>query len=358
MKRQMPENRVVTARGQQESGRCETGHSGLQRRISVRGNHMKRTAAALLALFFALTVGVCAADTGFSDVPERAWYAEAIHYVREKGLMNGTGNNMFSPDTEISRAMVAAVLYRNAGSPSAAGISLPADIPDGWYRDAAVWALESGVLTVDAGGRFNGNGQISRELLANALWVSAGRPSPGEAVTYADSGEITATDAVSWAKNAGLMNGVGGNRFDPSARTTRAVLATILMRLDSLPKQGEKKENGEMTMKINDTAVSVAWESNASVTALRELAANGPLTVNMSMYGGFEQVGALGASLPRSDEQTTTSPGDIVLYSGNQIVVFYGSNSWAYTRLGKITGLNAKELRTLLGSGNVTLTLE
>ena len=66
----------------------------------------------------------------------------------------------------------------------------------------------------------------------------------------------------------------------------------------------------------------------------------------------------MGASLPRNDAQTTTSPGDIVLYSGNQIVVFYGSNSWAYTRLGKITGLNAQELRTLLGSGNVTLTLE
>ena len=78
----------------------------------------------------------------------------------------------------------------------------------------------------------------------------------------------------------------------------------------------------------------------------------------MSMYGGFEQVGSLGMNLPRDDEQTTTQAGDIVLYSGNQIVVFYGSNSWAYTRLGKITDKSAKELKDLLGSKDVIITLE
>ena len=76
------------------------------------------------------------------------------------------------------------------------------------------------------------------------------------------------------------------------------------------------------------------------------------------MYGDFEQVGSLGTSLPRKDEQTTTQAGDIVLYSGNQIVVFYGSNSWTYTRLGKITDKSAEELEELLGSGDVTITLE
>ncbi len=78
----------------------------------------------------------------------------------------------------------------------------------------------------------------------------------------------------------------------------------------------------------------------------------------MSMYGDFEQVGSLGTSLPRKDEQTTTQAGDIVLYSGNQIVVFYGSNSWAYTRLGKITDKSAEELEELMGSGDVTIKLE
>ena len=112
-----------------------------------------------------------------------------------------------------------------------------------------------------------------------------------------------------------------------------------------------------LTMKIGDTTVTVDWEENESVAALRELVKDKPLTVQMSMYGGFEQVGSLGTSLPRNDSQTTTAAGDIVLYSGNQIVVFYGSNSWAYTRLGHVTDKTAAEMAELLGNGNATITI-
>jgi len=117
-------------------------------------------------------------------------------------------------------------------------------------------------------------------------------------------------------------------------------------------------ENMELIMKIDGTEVSVAWENNESVDAIRKLAASGGLEINMSMYGGFEQVGSIGQSIPRSDEQTTTKAGDIVLYSGNQVVVFYGSNSWAYTRLGRITGKTEQELAEMLGKKNVVLSFE
>lgn len=126
----------------------------------------------------------------------------------------------------------------------------------------------------------------------------------------------------------------------------------------------QNEENGleqkEMSilMKINDEAVTVVWEENESVVALTEILLEQPLSIQMSMYGGFEQVGPFGTSLPRNDKQTTTQAGDIVLYSGNQIVVFYGSNSWAYTRLGKITDKSEMELEELLGNGDVTITLE
>ena len=76
----------------------------------------------------------------------------------------------------------------------------------------------------------------------------------------------------------------------------------------------------------------------------------------MSIYGGFEQVGSIGQSIARNDKQTTTESGDIVLYSGNQIVVFYGSNSWDYTRLGHVD-LSQEEMTDLLGNGNVTITI-
>ena len=112
-----------------------------------------------------------------------------------------------------------------------------------------------------------------------------------------------------------------------------------------------------MTMTIGDTKVNVDWEANSSVDALKELVSSGPLSIDMSMYGGFEQVGSIGQSLPREDKQTTTASGDIVLYSGNQMVVFYGSNSWAYTRLGHISDKTDAEIEALLSKGDVTITL-
>ena len=116
-------------------------------------------------------------------------------------------------------------------------------------------------------------------------------------------------------------------------------------------------EEYSLKMMIGDTEVQVEWEENESVKALGELVKEEPLTVSMSMYGGFEQVGSLGKSLPRNDEQTTTQACDIVLYSGDQIVIFYGSNSWAYTRLGHITDKTEAEMTELLGNGNVIITL-
>ena len=118
----------------------------------------------------------------------------------------------------------------------------------------------------------------------------------------------------------------------------------------------ESEDAETMRMKINETDVEVAWEDNESVEALKELARDS-LRIQMSMYGGFEQVGSIGKSLPREDHQTTTQAGDIVLYSGNQLVVFYGSNAWAYTRLGRIVDKSASELTELLGNGDVAITL-
>ncbi len=119
----------------------------------------------------------------------------------------------------------------------------------------------------------------------------------------------------------------------------------------------EKSEVSKLKMMIGDTEVSVDWVDNEAVTALKEMAGESPIEISMSMYGGFEQVGSLGADLPRNDLQTTTSSGDIVLYSDNQLVVFYGSNSWAYTRLGSITDQNEENMTQLLGNGDVTITI-
>ena len=139
-----------------------------------------------------------------------------------------------------------------------------------------------------------------------------------------------------------------------------ALLCALMLCLAGLSATAEdmttEEGDNDMQMMIGETPVTVAWEDNASVEALKMLAGEG-LTIEMSMYGGFEQVGSIGQSLPRDDAQTTTTSGDIVLYSGNQLVVFYGSNAWAYTRLGHITDQTPEQMKALLGSGDVTITL-
>ncbi|MBQ3285011.1 MAG: hypothetical protein IJH40_05135 [Ruminococcus sp.] len=110
-------------------------------------------------------------------------------------------------------------------------------------------------------------------------------------------------------------------------------------------------------MTIGGTPVSVTWEDNEAVQALKELCRSQTFTLNMSMYGGFEQVGSIGTTLPQNDVQTTTSAGDIVLYSGDQMVVFYGSNTWAYTRLGHITDQDEDDMTQLLANGDTIITI-
>ena len=119
----------------------------------------------------------------------------------------------------------------------------------------------------------------------------------------------------------------------------------------------EPGKEDEMKLFIGDKVISVLWEQNAAVADLEEAVCEEPIIIKMSMYGGFEQVGSIGRNLTRNDKQTTTSPGDLVLYNGNQLVVFYGSNSWSYTKLGKIQDLSKAELEDLLSNGDVTITI-
>ena len=117
-----------------------------------------------------------------------------------------------------------------------------------------------------------------------------------------------------------------------------------------------EEENCVMNMivQVNGSTFTATLEENAAVDALVKMMEQGPVTIQMRDYSGFEKVGSLGTSLPTSNSQTTAHAGDIVLYQGNQIVMFYGSNSWSYTRLGHIDDLTGWE--EALGSGDVTVT--
>lgn len=112
-----------------------------------------------------------------------------------------------------------------------------------------------------------------------------------------------------------------------------------------------------MIITANGYPLRVALVSNSSTAALCELLSGGEVTVDLSDYGGFEKVGALPVGLPTNDERITTQPGDVILYQGNQITIYYGTNTWTFTRLGRIEGVAGDELKRILGPGDVTATL-
>ena len=113
----------------------------------------------------------------------------------------------------------------------------------------------------------------------------------------------------------------------------------------------------KVRLKVGGNTMTATLTDNEATRELTKLLEHGDLTIRMSDYGGFEKVGALPQSLPASNTQITTVPGDIMLYQGNQMVIFYGSNSWSYTRLCKIDGATVSNLRQFLGNGDITLTL-
>ncbi|MCQ2799754.1 MAG: hypothetical protein MJ228_03190 [Bacilli bacterium] len=115
--------------------------------------------------------------------------------------------------------------------------------------------------------------------------------------------------------------------------------------------EGEEQMTESIILKIDNEEFSMKLDDNS---ATKELVKKLPLTVSFSDYGGFEKVGSLGFSLPRNDEQMTTNPGDVVLYDGDNIVVFYGSNSWKYTKLGHID--DVARLTNALSGRNVEIT--
>ena len=116
-------------------------------------------------------------------------------------------------------------------------------------------------------------------------------------------------------------------------------------------------ETNQIYIKVGESMLTAVLEDNESVDALKELLADGALTISASNYGGFEKVCSLGRELPHNDSQTTTHAGDICLYNGNQIVIFYGSNSWAYTKLGKISDVDKAELEKVLSGEETEITL-
>lgn len=132
-------------------------------------------------------------------------------------------------------------------------------------------------------------------------------------------------------------------------------LSTLSVQVDNL---SSRKEMNTIKLTIEGGQTFTATlVDNSSTQALKEQLAKGDITVEMEDYAHMEKVGSLGIRLPRNDRQTTTGPGDLILYQGHNLVIYYDTNSWNFTRLGKIDNTSQAELKAALGKGDVKVTL-
>ena len=173
----------------------------------------------------------------FDDVAAEAWYAPAVDYVKYGRLMYGTGNNLFQPDAQMTRAMFAQVLYALEGSPSVKGLSCPfTDAGGSWYTDAVIWAYHAGVVAGVSATQFAPNEVLTREQMVTMLYGYAGRDeqlsgSDGALASYQDQASVSdwAREAMAWAVSTGVITGTSTTTLAPQKIGTRAEVATVLM---------------------------------------------------------------------------------------------------------------------------------
>lgn len=176
--------------------------------------------------------------TGFNDVADKDWFADAVKYVADKGMMNGTSKTTFGPNDSTTRGMIVTVLYRLENEPSAAAASFTDVVSGQYYTDAVAWANANGIVTGYGNGKFGPNDVVTREQLAAILYryaqykkydVSVGEDT--NILSYADAQSVSAyaIPAMQWAGGAGIVNGSNG-KLNPQNNATRAEVATMLMR--------------------------------------------------------------------------------------------------------------------------------
>ena len=173
----------------------------------------------------------------FDDVAASAWYAPGVDYVKYGRLMYGTGNNLFQPDAQMTRAMFVQVLYALEGSPSVSGLSCPlADAGGSWYTDAVIWAYNAGVAAGVSATEFAPNEPLTREQMVTMLYGYASRSEQltgdaGALSPYQDQANVSAwaREAMVWAVSAGIVCGTSPTTLSPQKTGTRAEVATVMM---------------------------------------------------------------------------------------------------------------------------------
>ena len=307
-------------------------------------------------------------NTGFSDVPDDAAYAEAIHWAAGQGYINGYPDGRFGVNDPMTRAQMAAVFYRAAGSPDVSGPSRFSDVSAGaYYVSAASWAEDNGLITGYPDGRFGVDDPITRQQIVTILWRWAGSPDAAGA-DYTDESSISgyAQTAVDWSRSNNILAGREDGRFAPNDNATRAEVVSALYQYktqsDSTGKENqdpnESEENVMPQLKIeaNGQVFTATLLDNSAARALLERL---PMTVGMTELNGNEKYYYFDSGFPAESERVgSIQTGDLMLYGSDCLVLFYESFSsgYSYTRLGSID--DPSGLAAALGHGSVEVTVQ
>lgn len=336
---------------------------------------VKRRAVLLLgvltALILALSLPAAAETAGFTDVEADAWYAGAVRSCAERGLMTGTSTTRFDPEGTLTRAQLVTILWRQEGSPADSRPLPFSDVPEGkWYTEAVRWAAGEQLVIGRGDGSFGTEDAVTQEHLALIFRrftdtdVTGDIPDfTGSAVPATRAQAAAALMACAQSRERQPAPSAGEGRilvaYFSNTGSTEHVASHLHDILGAdLWKITPETPYTSADLNYSDAGSRASREQNdLSARPLAELLAERPLTIDMSDYAGMEKVGPLGTALPENDQEIATQAGDLILYQGDRFVIYYAPNTWNLTRLGRIDGVSAEELRELLGGGDVSVTL-
>ncbi len=322
---------------------------------------------ALLCLTASLAIPARAAEyAGFSDVDDSTNYSEAIQWAAEQGYISGYPDGRFGADDPVTRAQLAAIFYRAAGSLDVSGTSRFSDVQAAaYYANAVHWAEGNGLVSGYPDGRFGVNDPVTRQQVVTILWRWADSPDAvGE--DYADESAIAAyaQAAVEWSRSGGILAGREDGRFAPNDSATRAEVVSALYQYRTRS-GAESQEHQKPDETEEDTMPQLKIEAGGQVftatlmdnPTTRALLDRLPMTVSMSELNGNEKYYYLPDSLPTNSQRPgNIHAGDLMLYGSDCLVLFYESFSsgYSYTRLGSVD--DPSNLAAVLGRGSVDVT--
>lgn len=346
--------------------------------------HTQKLVTFILILSIICGLGQAAFAAAFTDVSPSAWYAQAVEYVSENGLMSGTGGGKFSPGTPMTRAMLATVLHRMDGSLVPAKAHGFSDVPGGAYYERAVaWAAENGIVSGVGGGRFGSGSHITRQDLAVMLYRYGSFKGydlsvSGDLSIFSDSSRVAgyARQAMQWAVGASIMQGDSG-RLMPTGDASRAQVAVMLMRFAQhtagsqptppatptptpaptpapTPQPTPVPEKHRLQVTVNGQNFYGEIYNNETARAFVAML---PMSLNMQELNGNEKYHYFDRALPTNASRPEgIHTGDLMLYGNNCLVLFYKdfTTSYSYTPLGRLE--NPTGLAQALGDGSVLIT--